>query len=94
MNAVYSSFLAVHITLQDLLPDTTYFRFNPNLSIDATLDESKPEVLEQLKTDAKNYINKYEWKYRKAAESLKRKKTTGQYATEQLILKLEMRNYR
>eukprot|EP00795_Rhopilema_esculentum_P002165 gene2165-17755_t len=81
---------AMHITLEDLLPSTVYFRFNPNLSIDAFLDESDPKALDQLKVDAKNYIDKYEWKYQKAADSLLQKKSSVRHVREKLALKLAM----
>ena len=80
----------MHITLEDLLPSTVYFRFNPNLSIDAFLDESDPKALDQLKVDAKNYIDKYEWKYHKAADSLLQKKSSARHVREKLALKLAM----
>eukprot|EP00794_Sanderia_malayensis_P006140 gene6140-6846_t len=82
---------AVHVTLQDLLPPSTYFRFNPNMSIDVPLDESGAGVLEQLQTDAKNYVDKYEWKFIRAADSLKRQKTVYETAKDSLNLRLAMR---
>lgn len=82
---------AVHITLKDLLPPTTYFRFNPNMSVDAQIDEVRPDVMKQLIKDTRNYIDKYDWKYRKAADSLMKKKTGIQKAKEKFMLQLMMR---
>ncbi|PIK45558.1 putative phospholipase A I [Apostichopus japonicus] len=45
---------AVHIILKDLLPAGKYFRFNPVLSEDFLLDESKPEKLEQMQKDTRS----------------------------------------
>ena len=91
MHRSFASIAAVHITLEDLLPPTTYFRFNPNLSIDVPIDESGPAVLKQLVTDARNYIDKYDWKYRKASESLMKKKTHYQRARDLLGMEMLMR---
>ena len=46
----------MHTILKDLLPPSTYFRFNPELTEDIAIDESKPERLEQLVQDANNYV--------------------------------------
>ena len=88
---LFISALAVHNTLKDLLPATTYFRFNPNLSADVPLDESDPIVIDQLITDAQNYIDKYDWKYRSAADSLVKRKTGWQIIQEHIKQEVMMR---
>lgn len=48
----------VHTLLDDLLPPNVYFRFNPMLSSNVTLDESRPEVLQQLQKDTQMYLDR------------------------------------
>ncbi|XP_076321154.1 calcium-independent phospholipase A2-gamma-like [Tachypleus tridentatus] len=59
-----------HTVLNDLLPGNSYFRLNPYLSEPVTLDENRPNKLEQLKTDAQMYIRRNEHKVLKAIASL------------------------
>ena len=47
---------AVHTILCDLLPPSTYFRFNPELSSDVPIDESTQKRLDELVSDAERYI--------------------------------------
>ena len=61
---------AVHTILKDVLPADTYFRFNPQLSEDVMMDESKPEKLEILTRDAESYLAANEPKLQLAAASL------------------------
>lgn len=60
----------VHRLLQDLLPPGTYYRLNPTLTEYNTIDETRPERLEQMKLDALMYIRKNEFKLESAARSL------------------------
>ncbi|XP_067303558.1 calcium-independent phospholipase A2-gamma-like [Pseudorasbora parva] len=48
----------VHTLLDDLLSPNVYFRFNPMLSSNVTLDESRPEVLQQLQKDTQLYLDR------------------------------------
>ncbi|XP_028849283.1 calcium-independent phospholipase A2-gamma-like [Denticeps clupeoides] len=48
----------VHTLLHDLLPPNVYFRFNPTMSADVSLDESRSGALEQLKADAQMYLER------------------------------------
>ncbi|XP_058620497.1 calcium-independent phospholipase A2-gamma-like isoform X1 [Onychostoma macrolepis] len=48
----------VHTLLDDLLSPNVYFRFNPMLSSNVTLDESRPEVLHQLQKDTQLYLDR------------------------------------
>ena len=74
--------LAVHTILKDLLPPSTYFRFNPELTDDIAIDESKPEKLEQLVQDANRYIRDNHELLRLAALTLTAKKRPQQRAEE------------
>ena len=72
----------MHTILKDLLPPSTYFRFNPELMEDIAIDESKPEKLDQLVQDANKYIKDNHELLRLAALSLTAKKRPQQIAEE------------
>lgn len=63
-------FLDVHMTLQDLLPPATYYRFNPYMSDNIMLNEIKPEKIKQMQKDARMYIRKNEHKLVAACNQL------------------------
>lgn len=48
----------VHTLLDDLLPADVYFRFNPMLSAEVSLDESRPGTLDQLEKDTRLYLER------------------------------------
>ncbi|KAE8292984.1 Calcium-independent phospholipase A2-gamma [Larimichthys crocea] len=48
----------VHTLLDDLLAPDVYFRFNPMLSALVSLDESRPQALDQLHRDTQNYLER------------------------------------
>ncbi|XP_071333018.1 calcium-independent phospholipase A2-gamma-like [Trachinotus anak] len=48
----------VHTLLDDLLAPDVYFRFNPMLSGEVSLDESRPGPLEQLQRDTQTYLER------------------------------------
>lgn len=48
----------VHTLLDELLAPDVYFRFNPMLSALVSLDESRPQVLDQLQRDTQNYLER------------------------------------
>ncbi|OQR68470.1 calcium-independent phospholipase A2-gamma-like [Tropilaelaps mercedesae] len=60
----------VHTLCNDLLPPGTYFRFNPFLSEPFTLDETRPEKMDQLRLDAQMYLRRNGKKFERAAELL------------------------
>lgn len=60
----------VHMTLQDLLPPATYYRFNPYMSDNIMLNEIKPEKIKQMQKDARMYIRKNEHKLVAACNQL------------------------
>lgn len=48
----------VHTLLDDLLPPDVYFRFNPMLSAEVSLDESRSGALDQLQADTQLYLER------------------------------------
>ncbi|XP_017566434.2 calcium-independent phospholipase A2-gamma-like isoform X2 [Pygocentrus nattereri] len=48
----------VHTLLDDLLEPNVYFRFNPMLSAEVSLDESRPGALQQLQEDTQHYLER------------------------------------
>ncbi|KAM4736730.1 calcium-independent phospholipase A2-gamma-like, partial [Anableps anableps] len=48
----------VHTLLDELLPPDVYFRFNPMLNAEVSLDESRPGTLDQLVTDTQDYLER------------------------------------
>lgn len=48
----------VHTLLDDLLAPDVYFRFNPRLSALVSLDESRPQALDQLQKDTQDYLER------------------------------------
>ncbi|XP_068132621.1 calcium-independent phospholipase A2-gamma [Hyperolius riggenbachi] len=80
----------VHKTLDDLLPQDTYFRFNPIMNEDIPLDENRKEKLNQLQSDGQRYLERNERKLMKAAKLLKQERKTIQYMCDWIKLKREM----
>lgn len=70
----------VHKLLQDLLPKNSYYRINPTISEWLSLDETRAEKLDQLKTDAQMYVRKNEYKMNKATERLTLERRYAQQA--------------
>uniref|UniRef100_A0A3Q1CYR5 PNPLA domain-containing protein n=1 Tax=Amphiprion ocellaris TaxID=80972 RepID=A0A3Q1CYR5_AMPOC len=48
----------VHTLLDDLLAPNVYFRFNPMLSAQVSLDENRPGALDLLQRDTQNYLER------------------------------------
>lgn len=69
---------AVHVVLQDLLPENIYFRFNPELSEDISIDERRPQKLELLCTDTVTYLARERGRLEKAAVCLMQERTAQQ----------------
>ena len=69
---------AVHMTLQDLLPQSTYFRLNPYLSENVMLDEIRDEKFDLMTQDTRMYLRKNEVKVNKAVNQLMRERRPDQ----------------
>lgn len=76
--------------LDALLPPDTYFRFNPVMNEDISLDENRKEKLNQLQLDGENYLERNEDKLKKAAKVLQQERTTFQYICDWVKLKSDM----
>uniref|UniRef100_A0AC35U5S4 PNPLA domain-containing protein n=1 Tax=Rhabditophanes sp. KR3021 TaxID=114890 RepID=A0AC35U5S4_9BILA len=61
---------ATHQCVNDLLPDGTYFRFNPYMSFPYTLDEIQEEKLDQMQRDANLYVRRNARKLDECAKTL------------------------
>ncbi|CAK1547744.1 unnamed protein product [Leptosia nina] len=68
----------VHLSLNDLLPPGTYYRFNPPLHEECAMDEINPEKIKNMITDTNAYIRRNQHKFEQAAAMLVRKRTTLQ----------------
>lgn len=75
-------FIGVHIILHDLMPPNTYFRFNPYLTEQLSLDENRQEKINQLENDAEMYIRRNDAKMLSAAKQLMQERKPLQKATD------------
>ncbi|XP_047431356.1 calcium-independent phospholipase A2-gamma [Mugil cephalus] len=80
----------VHTMLDALLPPDTYFRFNPYMSEDIPLNESRLEKLNFLKSEGERYLERNDAKLRKAASVLSQEKGSIQRLAEWAKLKADM----
>ncbi|KAI4877292.1 hypothetical protein NFI96_011838, partial [Prochilodus magdalenae] len=80
----------VHTMLDALLPPHTYFRFNPYMSEDVALDESRSEKLNQLQAEGVRYLERNEEKLQRAIHTLTREKSSAQRLIEWVRLKAHM----
>lgn len=76
--------------LDALLPPNTYFRFNPHMTEDVALDESRIEKLNQLQAEGVRYLERNEEKLKQAARILGQEKSSAQRLLEWLRLKSHM----
>lgn len=80
----------IHRLMQDMLPNDVYYRMNPILRDHSSIDENRPEKLQQMVEDAKIYLRKNEHKFYKAMDQLKFKRTIYQNLVDTLNLKYKM----
>lgn len=66
----------MHTLLADLLEPNVYFRFNPMLSAEVSLDESRPGALKQLQMDTQQYLERNELKLNLLCSVLGEERTT------------------
>lgn len=69
---------AVHTILKDIYPPSVYFRFQPELSEDIAIDESRPEKLTLLCEDAEEFVSKHKHVLEEAVTSLSAQKQPQQ----------------
>ncbi|KAG7472626.1 hypothetical protein MATL_G00110790 [Megalops atlanticus] len=60
----------VHTLLDDLMSADVYFRFNPMLSADVSLDESRPDALDLLRSDTELYLDRNQHKMERLCKVL------------------------
>ncbi|CAK6950879.1 calcium-independent phospholipase A2-gamma-like [Scomber scombrus] len=82
----------VHAMLDAFLPPDAYFRFNPHLSEDISMDENRHEKLNLLQTEGMRYLERNEEKLNKVARILTREKSSVQRMAEWVKLKADMYN--
>lgn len=87
-----SSLPEVHAMLDAFLPPGSYFRFNPYMSEDISMDENRQEKLNLLQAEGIRYLERNEEKLKKAARILTREKSSVQRATEWARLRADMYN--
>uniref|UniRef100_A0A7N8Y2S2 Patatin-like phospholipase domain containing 8 n=1 Tax=Mastacembelus armatus TaxID=205130 RepID=A0A7N8Y2S2_9TELE len=80
----------VHTMLDALLPPDTYFRFNPYMSEDIPLNESRVDKLNLLQSEGERYLERNDAKLRKAAIVLAQEKSMTQRLAEWAKLKADM----
>ncbi|KAF3855065.1 hypothetical protein F7725_023120 [Dissostichus mawsoni] len=82
----------VHVMLDAFLPNGTYFRFNPYMSEDISMDENRQEKLNLLQAEGLRYLERNEEKLKKVARILTREKGSVQKMTEWAQLRADMYN--
>ncbi|XP_072291966.1 calcium-independent phospholipase A2-gamma-like isoform X2 [Eucyclogobius newberryi] len=82
----------VHVMMDAFLPPDTYFRFNPHISEDVSLDENRQEKLNLLQTQCARYLERNEEKLKKVAHILSREKGSVQRLSEWAKLRADMFN--
>ncbi|XP_038164840.1 calcium-independent phospholipase A2-gamma-like [Cyprinodon tularosa] len=82
----------VHAMLDAFLPPNTYFRFNPFLNKEISMDESRLEKLNMLQAEGIRYLERNEEKLKKVARLLTREKSSVQRVKEWARLRADMYN--
>ncbi|XP_034542205.1 calcium-independent phospholipase A2-gamma-like isoform X2 [Notolabrus celidotus] len=82
----------VHAMLDAFLPPNSYYRFNPYLSEDISMDENRQEKLNMLQAEGIRYLERNEEKLKKVARILNREKSSVQRVAEWGKLRADMYN--
>ncbi|XP_034735578.1 calcium-independent phospholipase A2-gamma-like isoform X2 [Etheostoma cragini] len=82
----------VHAMLDAFLPPGTYFRFNPFMSEDISIDENRHEKLSLLQAEGIRYLERNEEKLKKVAHILTREKSSVQRMADWARLRADMYN--
>lgn len=82
----------VHAMLDAFLPPHTYFRFNPYISEEISMDENRHEKLNLLQAECVGYLERNEEKLKKVAHILNREKSSVQRMAEWAKLRADMLN--
>lgn len=78
--------------LDAFLPPNTYYRFNPYMSEDIAMDDSRQERLRQLQSEGSRYLDRNEEKLKKVSHVLSREKSSVQMLAEWARLRADMYN--
>lgn len=78
--------------LDAFLPPNTYYRFNPYMSEDITMDDSRQERLRQLHSEGIRYLDRNEEKLKKVSHILSQEKSSVQRLAEWARLRADMYN--
>uniref|UniRef100_A0A8D3A6Y1 PNPLA domain-containing protein n=1 Tax=Scophthalmus maximus TaxID=52904 RepID=A0A8D3A6Y1_SCOMX len=81
-----------HAMLDAFLPPDTYFRFNPYMSEDISMDENREEKLNLLLAEGVRYLERNEEKLKKVTRILTREKSSVQRMAEWARLRADMYN--
>lgn len=82
----------VHAMLDAFLPPHTYYRFNPYISEEVSMDENRQEKLNLLQAECICYLDRNEEKLKKVAHILNREKSSVQRVAEWAKLRVDMFN--
>ncbi|XP_077425459.1 calcium-independent phospholipase A2-gamma isoform X1 [Vanacampus margaritifer] len=83
----------VHAMLDGFLPADSYFRFNPYVSEDISIDDNRQEKLALLQAEGFRYLDRNEEKLRKAARILTREKGSAQRLAEWVRTRADMYHF-
>lgn len=82
----------VHAMLDAFMPADTYFRFNPYVSEDINMDDSRQEKLNLLQAEGLRYLERNEEKLKKVTRILAKEKQPVQKLADWTRLRADMYN--
>uniref|UniRef100_A0A0K0F2B5 Calcium-independent phospholipase A2-gamma (inferred by orthology to a human protein) n=1 Tax=Strongyloides venezuelensis TaxID=75913 RepID=A0A0K0F2B5_STRVS len=80
---------AIHLCINDLLPDGRYFRFDPYMNCQYPLNENQAEKLAQMQKDADLYVRRNIKKIEDCAKQLTLKPSLTQNLSNELVKRLK-----